>query len=161
MVCTDAGLSSAANRKYNDIGGRAFITAQSIKKLKKYLKEWVLDFKDWRLPRSDVSYDITTVDEAAHKESTFYKERWVNEDGFEQKLIVTYSIKHRDYQRNIRDGQAERARKLVETNPVYLKRDDRIMAHFTTCFISLLIYRLLEKRLRGQFTCSQIIRPTV
>lgn len=28
---------------------------------------------------------------------------------------------------------------------VYLQRDDRILAHFTTCFISLMIYRLLEK----------------
>jgi transposase len=30
-----------------------------------------------------------------------------------------------------------------KTKPVYLQRDDRIKAHFTTCFISLMIYRLL------------------
>ena len=36
VVCTDAGLSSAANRKYNDMAGRAFVTTQSIKKLKKF-----------------------------------------------------------------------------------------------------------------------------
>ena len=41
--------------------------------------------------------------------------------------------------------------------PVYLQRDDRIRAHFVTCFTSLLIYRLLEKKLGGTFTCSQII----
>jgi hypothetical protein len=45
-----------------------------------------------------------------------------------------------------------------KARPVFLKRDDRIEAHFTTCFISLLIYRLLEKRLNERYTCSQIIR---
>ena len=45
-----------------------------------------------------------------------------------------------------------------KARPVYLKRDDRIEAHFTTCFISLLIYRLLEKRLDEKFTCHQIIK---
>jgi len=42
IVCTDAGLSSKANRKFNDIQDRAFIVTQSIKKLKKELKEWAL-----------------------------------------------------------------------------------------------------------------------
>jgi hypothetical protein len=36
-----------------------------------------------------------------------------------------------------------------ETRPVYLKRDDRIMAHFLSCFIALLIYRVLESRLNA------------
>ncbi len=43
VVCTDAGLASTDNRKFNDKGDRAFITTQSIKKLKKHLKEWALD----------------------------------------------------------------------------------------------------------------------
>ena len=38
IVCTDAGLSSEDNRKFNDKDGRAFITTQSIKKLTEYLK---------------------------------------------------------------------------------------------------------------------------
>ena len=46
----------------------------------------------------------------------------------------------------------------LKARPVYLKRDDRIEAHFITCFISLFIYRLLEKRLDEKFTCSQIIQ---
>jgi hypothetical protein len=46
IVCTDAGLASNANRKFNDKDDRAFITTQSIKKLKAYLKEWALDTKD-------------------------------------------------------------------------------------------------------------------
>jgi transposase len=249
VVCTDAGLSSAANRKFNDIGGRAFITTQSVKKLKKHLKEWALDTNGWRLSGEVLGrkklYDISSIDEAAHKESTFYKEQWINEDKLEQRLIVTYSIKYRDYQRRIRDGQVARAEELIQTNPaklkkanqndfkrfiskvsatdegevaendfyfinkqaieseeafdgfyavctnleddvadvvkvnhrrweieecfrimkhefkarpVYVQRDERIKAHFMTCFISLLIYRILEKRLNEVFTCHQIIK---
>jgi len=45
-----------------------------------------------------------------------------------------------------------------KARPVYLKRDDRIEAHFTTCFISLLIYRILEKKLGEKFTYPQIIQ---
>ena len=44
-----------------------------------------------------------------------------------------------------------------KARPVYLQRDDRIEAHFTTCFISLMIYRLLEKKLEKKFTCNEII----
>jgi transposase len=255
VVCTDAGLSSTDNRKFNDRGGRAFITTQSIKKLKKHLKTWAMDPKGWRLPKSRRDYDISklddkealdkfTGDEDEVKEKTFYKERWINEDGIEQRLLVTYSVKYRDYQRKIRGGQIERAKKLIDRNPkkwkkasqndfkrfiqstsytadgetakkevlsidtgqiegeeifdgfygvctsladspediikvchrrweieecfrimksefkarpVYLRRDDRIKAHFMTCFMALLIYRLLEKKLEGKFTCCQII----
>ena len=248
VVCTDAGLSSAANRRFNDIGGRAFITTQSVKKLKKPLKEWALDPRGWLLSGEASGktglYDITCIDESKHKESTFYKERWVNEDNLEQRLIVTYSIRYRDYQRVIRDGQIARAAKLIKSNPtklkkanqndykrfivkvsatdegevaendhysidtqaiadeeaydgfyavctnleddvaaivkvnhrrweieecfrimklefkarpVYVKRDERIKAHFLTCFISLLIYRILEKRLGEAYTCPNIL----
>lgn len=245
VVCTDAGLSSASNRKYNDMGGRAFVTTQSIKKLKKHLKAWALDPCGWQLSDDIKIYDINTVDETKHYESKFYKEEWINEDGLEQKLVVTYSIKYRDYQRSIREGQLVRAEKLIKTNPkklkaanqndykrfiskvnftdsgevaekvhysidadaiaaeeiydgfyavctnleeppstiieinkrrweieecfrimksefkarpVYLKRDERIIAHFTTCFISLLIYRILEKKLKEKYTCTQTIK---
>ena len=41
--------------------------------------------------------------------------------------------------------------------PVNLSREDRIKAHFMTCFISLFIYRLLEKKLNNKYTSSQII----
>jgi hypothetical protein len=41
--------------------------------------------------------------------------------------------------------------------PVYLSRDDRIEAHFMTCFIALVIYRLLEKKLEDKYTCHEII----
>lgn len=41
--------------------------------------------------------------------------------------------------------------------PVELSREDRIKAHFMTCFISLLIYRILEKKLDYKYTTSQIL----
>jgi transposase len=42
--------------------------------------------------------------------------------------------------------------------PVYLSRDDRIFAHFTTCFLALTLYRFLEKTLENRFTCHKIIQ---
>lgn len=44
-----------------------------------------------------------------------------------------------------------------EARPIYVQRDDRIKAHFLTCYISLLVYRLLEKKLGEEFTCNQIL----
>jgi len=244
VVCTDAGLASEKNRRFNNEGERAFITTQSIKKLKKHLKEWSLDSKDWHLTDHDKTYDIAQLDEEAYKDRCFFKERWIKENGLEQKLIVTYSIKYKNYQRQIRNSQIERAQKVLDTNPtkisksnqndykrfikktsctsdgeiaenalyalntetivaeeaydgfyavctnlegsaqeiirinqrrweieecfrimksefkarpVYLSREDRIKAHFTTCFMSLIIYRLLEKKLENKFTCSEVI----
>jgi transposase len=248
VVCTDAGLASNNNRKFNDKEDRAFITTQSVKKLKKHLREWALSPDGWRLPDKKKSYDIGNLDETEGYDNIYYKQRWINEDGLEQKLIVTYSIKYRDYQRKIRNSQIERAKKLISTNPtklkkanqndykrfvkkmsvtndgevagkdiysldtaviageevfdgfyavctnleddasaiisvnkrrweieecfrimksefkarpVYLSRDDRIKAHFTTCFLALLIYRFLEKKLEDKFTCSEIIQGLV
>ena len=45
-----------------------------------------------------------------------------------------------------------------KARPVYLKRDDRIKAHFTTCFLALLIYRILEHKLDEKYTSTQIIQ---
>lgn len=254
VVCTDAGLASEKNRKFNNKGNRAFITTQSVKKLKEHLRTWALNPKGWHLSEHSKFFDISNLDDVISKMSdedkakarakVFYKERWIKENGFEQKLIVTYSVKYRDYQRSIRNSQIERAQKTINSNPtkikkhnqndykrfiekinctddgeiaenevyainaeliakeemfdgfyavctnleddakevikvnqrrweieecfrimksefkarpVYLSRDDRIWAHFTTCFISLIIYRLIEKKLGGKFTCSEII----
>lgn len=117
VVCTDAGLASNANRKFNDKNDRAFITTQSIKKLKNYLKDWALDPKGWHLSGDDGVYDIMELDEKNDIEKIFYKERWIKEDGLEQRLVVTYSIKYRNYHRKIRSSQIERAMKLINTNP--------------------------------------------
>ena len=42
--------------------------------------------------------------------------------------------------------------------PVNLSREDRIKAHFMTCFISLLIYRILEKKLDYKYTTTEILK---
>lgn len=44
-----------------------------------------------------------------------------------------------------------------ESGNIYLSREDRITAHFLTCFISLLIYRILENKLDYKYTNTQII----
>ena len=123
VVCTDAGLASTANRKFNNTNSRKFITTQSIKKLKEFLKEEVLDLtKGWHLPGSDKIYDIEALrtDEKLkeiYKDKTFYKERWIKENGLEQRLIVTFSVKYQEYQKHIRNNQIERAKKIIENNP--------------------------------------------
>lgn len=45
-----------------------------------------------------------------------------------------------------------------EARPVYVRREDRIQAHFLICFLSLLFYRLLEKKLGGTYTCYEILK---
>jgi len=46
----------------------------------------------------------------------------------------------------------------LETRPVYVKRDDRIKAHFLICFISLVIVRLIQKKTNHQFSVEQLIK---
>ena len=243
IVCTDAGLASTENRKFNNINGRSFIVTQSLKKLKKFLREWALDPQGWHLDGSNQVYNIHEIDEQVHRNSIFYKERWIHESGLEQRLIVSYSIKDRDYQRHIREKQIHRAEKMVseglsastrnqnspkrfvsetsvtsdgevaekkvlsldtdqiekeamydgfyavcttlekdikeiihinkmrwqieaafrtmksefKARPVYLRNDDRINAHFLTCFLSLLILRMIEKKIGNEYSEEQIL----
>ena len=260
VVCTDAGLSSKAMRRFNDkkLFGqpvRNFITVQSLKKREAAVQEWALDPNGWKLPGDNEEYCLSDLDEEADYNKVFYKERWIKEDltrkeqkagekPLEERMIVSYSIKYRNYLRKIREGQAERAKKMisrgdgrrsnsqndprrliateaatadgevcehetayldtdkisreekfdgfyaVSTNlektpaseivrinqkrwqiedcfrvmktefrarPVFLQREDRITAHFLTCFIALFIYRLLEKKLGGNFTCEELL----
>ena len=44
-----------------------------------------------------------------------------------------------------------------ESRPVYVKEKEHIEAHFLICFVSLVILRLLEKKLNNKYTASQII----
>ncbi len=250
VVCTDAGLSSVANRKFNNKNNRRFVTTQSLKKLKQFLKDWSLDLsKDWHLSGYDKTFDISKLrnDEELinqYYDKIFYKERWIKEDGIEQRLIITFSPKFQEYQKHVRERQIQRALSIIEKNPkriksnnendpkrfievipttkngevaeqnnyilnqekindealydglyavctnleddveeiikinkrrweieesfrimksefkarpVYLSREDRIKAHFLTCFLSLVIFRYLEKKLDEKYTVSQII----
>ena len=222
VVCTDSGLSSTANRRFNDTKSRKFITTQSIKKLKGFLKEFCLSDEGWRKVGSRKTYRISELDPVEDYQTTFYKDRWINEDGLEQHLIITFSLKYRAYQRKIRGRQEEhitrhgevaekslidldtkkiaeeeqydgfyavctnledKAEAIVRINhkrweieecfrimktefkarPVYLSREDRIKAHFLTCYASLVLYRILEKRLAEKFpevsfSCHEIIQ---
>ena len=243
VVCTDAGLASIENRKFNEVQDRSFIVTQSLKKIKGHLKEWALSKDGWHKLNSKKIINLNDINNSSSNEEIFYKERWINENGLSQRLIVSYSPKYAAYQKAVRNSQVERAQKLInnpssvsrnrqndpkrfikstsvtrdgevadkkvlalnqsaidsesafdgfyavcttleddiseiikvnkrrweieesfrilksdfKARPVYLKRDDRIKAHFTTCFLALLIYRILEHKLNGKFTSSQII----
>lgn len=250
VICTDAGLAGKANRKFNNTNNCKFITTQSIRQLKGFLKDEVLDLtKGWKLIGSNKTYNIEKLREdktliELYKSKTFYKERWIKEDGLEQRLIVTYSVKYQEYQKNIRNNQIDRAKKLIEKNPqklgkpkqndpkrfievistaengeltsethysinnnaieeeakydglyaictnleddvkdiikvnhqrweieesfrimktefnarpVFHSNEDAIKAHFLICFLSLTIYRYLEKKLDNKYTVGEII----
>ena len=243
IVCTDAGLASNENRKFNNIQNRSYIVTQSLKKIKGYLKDWALSPENWHTINSNKKINLNNVDKSGKNEEIYYKERWINENGLEQRLIVSYSPKYAEYQRSVRNRQIERAQNLInnptkisknrqddpkrfiksasvtndgeiaskkvislnttaiekeeefdgfyavcttleddiseiikinkrrweieesfrilktdfKARPVYLKRDDRIKAHFTTCFLSLLIYRILEHKLDEKYTNEKII----
>lgn len=124
IVCTDAGLSSLANRKFNNFSDKAFVTTQSIKKMKDFQKEWALDTTGWSLCDKKEKYDISEIlsDEdkmQKYYNSIFYKERWFNENDLEQRYIVSFSIKNYLYQRKIRNEQIERAAmKLKSANDI-------------------------------------------
>lgn len=45
----------------------------------------------------------------------------------------------------------------LETRPVFVSREDRIRAHFLTCYISLVILRLIQKRMGGTYSTEAII----
>lgn len=132
IVCTDAGLSSNTNRYFNNYDKedetRDFITTQSVKKLKGHLKEWALSSNGWQLFGSDgqTTYDIDKLDEDKCLGNIYYKSRWIRQKvdvtingqtkkvELEQQLMVTYSIKYRNYLRSIRDRQVARAKKKLE-----------------------------------------------
>lgn len=57
--------------------------------------------------------------------------------------------------------QIEECFRIMKTDfsarPVYLQNENRIKAHFLICFLALLIYRLLEKKLDYKYTCENIL----
>ena len=260
VVCTDGGLASYENRKNDHVGERAFITVQSLKKLEGDLQEWALETKGWRMVQFDGTggpklsgdeYDLSGLDPEEYADSLFCRERWitVGKKGreLEQRLIVTFSFKYREYLRHVRDRQVARAESIIrrgaagkqgksqndpkrfiksesctadgelaqcssyslnremidqesrfdgfygictdleddapaiiktnggrwiiedcfritktdfEARPVFLQRDDRIKAHFLTCFLALILYKYLAKKVnRGgrHFSAGEII----
>lgn len=57
--------------------------------------------------------------------------------------------------------QIEECFRIMKTDfsarPVYLQDENRIKAHFLICFLALLSYRLLEKKLDYKYTCETIL----
>ena len=57
--------------------------------------------------------------------------------------------------------QIEECFRIMKTDfsarPVYLQDENRIKAHFLICFLSLTIYRFLEKKLDSKYTCEEIL----
>ena len=120
VVCTDGGLSTYENRKNDSVGDRAFITVQSLKKLRQPLQEWALDSKGWRIvgSKSKDEYDISTLDSEKYYDTLFYKERWdptpmSTGETLDQRIIVTFSFKYQEYLSYVRERQIERAKALL------------------------------------------------
>ena len=246
IFCSDAGLGSAGNRRFNSLEDRAYVITHSLKRMKKEDREIALNPAQFRKPGCSRFIDLRTLDETDEEvfNTVYYKEIPVVTGSMDETIIVTYSPKYKAYQRKLRARQIERAQKIIassdrkrkgknqndpmrfvkkiavtsegeaaeksiynldmeqirkeemydgfyavitnlegdvseilkinrqrweieesfriiktefEAHPVYVRRDDRIKAHFMTCYISLLIYRLLEKKLEDNYTSHQII----
>ena len=263
IYCADAGLGSYNIRKFNDMGGRAYIVTQSVKKLGQEIKDIVFNDSNYRLLSNDdaitlkemrtfnkkdannlslyndFAYKVipanTAMDTGLYEEKVYKNGRTkkVKAKGtLHQYIIVTFSRKMMEYQRTIRERQLERAKKLlrlkdpekikkgpndirrflkntssdtanyvldmdkiheeekydgfyaVATNlddsakdilavaqnrykiedcfrimktnfdarPVFLRKPERIRAHFLICYTALLIYRLMECKLDDNLT---------
>ena len=263
IYCADAGLGSYNIRKFNDMGGRAYIVTQSVKKLGQEIKDIVFNDSNYRLLSNDdaitlkemrtfnkksannlslyndFAYKVipanTAMDTGLYEEKVYKNGRTkkVKAKGtLHQYIIVTFSRKMMEYQRSIRERQLERAKKLlrlkdpekikkgpndirrflkntssdtanyvldmdkiheeekydgfyaVATNlddsakdilavaqnrykiedcfrimktnfdarPVFLRKPERIRAHFLICYTALLIYRLMECKLDDNLT---------
>lgn len=63
---------------------------------------------------------------------------------------------------NKRRWQIEECFRIMKTEfkarPVFVRKDECIKAHFLICFISLLVYRILEKKLNYKYTVEEIIK---
>lgn len=130
ITCTDGGLASYENRLNDHVGERAFITVQSLKKLAGHLQDWALETKEWRMviyekdkaPRlSEEVYDLTKLDPKVYADNLFCRERWIKtrlsktKEELEQRLIVTFSFKYREYLRHVREKQIARAKGLIDS----------------------------------------------
>ena len=119
IVCTDSGLASNENRLFNSRPDRRYVVTQSLKALPKPVQEWALEPVGWKM-REDPDnkmYDLRKINETVCKDSLFYKEQTVEICGLSQRLIITYSVKARDYQRSVRQRQIDRAVKTVTSRP--------------------------------------------
>lgn len=123
IICTDAGLSGYENKFFNSRSNKAYITTQSLKKLSREERNWALSDCDWF--ELDTGKRIKgTLKDLELKDGVFYKEDpCPHREIKDQRLIITYSPKYAAYQKAIREGQVERAKKLIERNQAGSKRN--------------------------------------
>lgn len=247
IFCSDSGLGSHNNRRFNSFSHRAYVITHSLKKMKAEERKEAMNPTQFRKIGAQKFIDLRTLDETDEEiyNSVYYKEYPLITGDMDETLIVTYSPKYAAYQKKIREGQIERAQKILDSpgkkrkgtnqydpmrfvkrttitkdgeiaektvygldqeqiekeamydgfyavvtnlegdvgdiirinqqrweieenfrimkdelgsRPAFVRREDRIKAHFMTCYISLIIYRLLEKKIGNRFTCDQIIQ---
>jgi len=122
IICTDAAMCTDEIKQFNIKDGRAFVITQSIKKLKEIYKEEVFADNNWRII-GDLKHvyklsDVLNDEEKCknHYETVFYKIVQTETAHVVQDLIVTFQIKYRDYLRNVRNGQIERAKKKISSS---------------------------------------------
>ena len=127
ILCTDAGLASDEIKKFNIKDKRAFVITQSLKKLKDIYKEQIFDNTNWRISTDlKKTYNISEInnnEELREKyyNTLFYKIIETETKSVKQDLIVTFSFKYFDYNRNIRNKQIDRAKKAIENGNVKRK----------------------------------------
>lgn len=117
IYCSDSGLGSKDNKILNNMSGRSYVITQSLKKLKKEDQEIALNSKQFRKLNSTQFIDLKSLDESDPEvyNSIYYKEIPLESKKLSETLIVTYSPKYKAYQSKIRQGQIERAVKMINT----------------------------------------------
>ena len=121
IICTDAAMCTDEIKNFNIKEGKAFVITQSIKKLKKEYQNEVFEDDNWRilgdLSKTYKLSDILNDEELSkkHYETIFYKIVQTETAHVVQDLIVTFQIKYKDYLRNVRKGQTERANKKISS----------------------------------------------
>ncbi|HKM05925.1 MAG TPA: transposase, partial [Sphaerochaeta sp.] len=98
--------------------------------------------------------------ETGEIEGDFGKEnRWLEKEGRFQLNRVVTPLEIIDMYRGLwKIEESFRVTKTeLQARPVYVSREDRIQAHFLTCFISLLIVRILERKLGGEYSSEQML----
>lgn len=147
--------------------------AQTKEKIQDYEAKVVFDARTLAEDESlDGYYVIETnvtgwrecVDARGHStgelEQDFGREsRWLAQDGM---LQLNREVTPLDivgmYHRLWKIEQTFRVTKSeLDARPVYVSREDRISSHFLTCFIALLIVRILEHELEHRFSSEKIL----
>ena len=117
IFCSDAGLGSQRNRFLNSFGNRAYVITYSLKKMNREEREMALLPTQFRIPGSNKPIDLRTLDESDPEvyNTIYYKEYPIVTGDMDETVIITYSPKYKAYQQKIREGQIQRAMKMMQS----------------------------------------------